>query len=88
MKLLRPPAPAECREVARLLQSYLDREIDAHQAARVAQHLEVCRRCGLSAQAYQEIKAALARRTRYVDPGALERLTEFSERLASGDVTT
>jgi anti-sigma factor RsiW len=86
MKLLgRRPAQAECREVARLLQSYLDQEIDADEAARVAEHLEVCRRCGLAAETYQQIKTALARRRLHVDPGALDRLTEFSERLAAGD---
>jgi anti-sigma factor RsiW len=88
MKLLRRrrAALADCHEVARLLQSYLDREIDAAAAARVAHHLEACRRCGLSAQTYAEIKAALARRTLHVDTAALDRLTEFSERLAAGDV--
>jgi len=87
MKLLRRrPAQAECRHVARLLQRYLDQEIDAGDAVRVARHLEVCRRCGLSSQAYQEIKAALGRRTLHVNPGALERLTEFSGRLAAGEV--
>jgi anti-sigma factor RsiW len=88
MKLLhRRSARGDCHEVARLLQGYLDRELDAADVARVAEHLEVCRRCGLAAETYEEIKAALARRTLHVDPGALDRLTEFSQRLAAGDVT-
>jgi anti-sigma factor ChrR (cupin superfamily) len=88
MKLLRRrrAEPADCHEVARLLQSYLDHKIDAAAAARVAHHLEACRRCGLSAETYAEIKAALARCTLHVDPAALDRLTAFSDHLAAGDV--
>jgi len=70
MKLLhRRSDRSRCREVARLLQSYLDHGIDAQAAALVAQHLEACRRCGLAAETYSEIKAALARGALRVDEG-------------------
>lgn len=86
MKLLRQGlAMIECRRVARLLQACLDQEIDAAQAERVARHLEACRRCGLDAETYEEIKAALARRRLDVDPAAVERLTEFGERLSADE---
>jgi anti-sigma factor RsiW len=69
-------------EVARVLQSYLDREIDDVTAQRVARHLEVCRRCGLAAATYEAIKQSLVRRAGPPDRGAVERLQAFSEQLA------
>jgi anti-sigma factor RsiW len=75
-------AQGERHEVARLIQRYLDAEMDDEQAARVARHLEVCRDCGLAADTYQTIKAALARRRLTIDNDAVKRLTEFIERLA------
>lgn len=80
----RDPDMASCKEAARVLQSYLDREVDEHTARRVARHLEMCRRCGLEAATYTEIKSALSRRARIVDASALERLQAFGEDLASG----
>jgi anti-sigma factor (TIGR02949 family) len=75
-----------CAEVGRLLQQYLDHELDDDRDARLAAHLEECRRCGLEAEAYERIKAALALRgpTAEDDP-ALRRLRSFAERLASGE---
>ena len=75
-------AEATCAEVARVLQSYLDGQVDEMTARRVARHLEACRRCGLEAQTYEAIKQALARRRTDVDSDALERLRTFGERLA------
>lgn len=72
---------ASCHEVARLLQSYLDGNVDEVTARRVARHLEVCRRCGLEAETYTRIKESLARRGG-VDPEAVERLRAFGARLA------
>lgn len=73
---------ATCAEVARVLQSYLDGQVDEMTARRVARHLEACRRCGLEAHTYEAIKQALARRRTDVDADALERLRSFAERLA------
>ncbi|MDA8056891.1 MAG: zf-HC2 domain-containing protein [Actinomycetota bacterium] len=70
----------------RVLQSYLDGALDEVAARRVAEHLEDCRRCGLEAEVYQEIKAALGEGDRTVDPRAVERLRRFGEQLARGDL--
>ena len=74
-------ATASCFEVARALQSFLDGETDELTAARISRHLEHCRRCGLEARTYLEIKAALARRMPVVDELAVERLRAFATRL-------
>lgn len=68
-----------CREVGRLLQSYLDREIDEVLAWRVARHLEDCRRCGMPAETYAEIKRALRRSPGPVPEDAVERLRAFGQ---------
>jgi anti-sigma factor RsiW len=72
---------ANCMQVARVLQSYLDREVDDLTARRVGRHLEHCRRCGLKAETYEAIKDAIARRSQ-VDTEALARLRAFGQRLA------
>ncbi len=76
-----PADVASCREVGRVLQSYLDGHVDDLTARRVARHLEMCRRCGMEAQTYTEIKAALARRGPEVDPEAVRRLRTFGAEL-------
>ncbi|MGH9182535.1 MAG: zf-HC2 domain-containing protein [Acidimicrobiales bacterium] len=75
-----------CREVGRMLQFYLDGEIDELAARRIAQHLDDCRRCGLEAVTYTEVKRALRRRGDLVDDGSVERLRTFAARLARGEV--
>lgn len=81
---LRPDARARCAEVARWLQPYLDGEVDARTLRLVGAHLDVCRRCGLEAEAYRALKRALARRS---DPPAepVARLRAFADRLAAGE---
>lgn len=44
-------------------------------------HLEDCRRCGMEAAAYTEIKASLARRGEALPDDAVARLRSFGERL-------
>lgn len=87
MTLLERLTMRRCRQVAKVLQTYLDGEADLHTAHLVHDHLEECRRCGLEAATYQAIKAAIpvaaASSTPVeVDPQALERLRQFAERLA------
>lgn len=65
-----------CMQVARVLQRYLDGETDEVTARRVAAHLEDCRRCGLEAAVYRELKQSLARRE-MPDEQALARLRDF-----------
>jgi len=75
-----------CLRTSRALQRYLDGEADDLTAARVAAHLEECRRCGLQAQTYRAIKQALrGSGNGNVDELALHRLRAFSGSLtASG----
>ncbi len=75
---------ATCREVARVLQSYLDGQVDDLTAQRVARHLEACRRCGLEARIYQEIKLSLSRRAPDIDTHSIARLRDFAARLTDG----
>ena len=72
---------ASCRQVIRVLQAYLDGQTDELTARRVANHLDACRRCGLEASTYREIKAALARQASPLDVAALERLRSFGSGL-------
>ncbi|GAC1602892.1 MAG: zf-HC2 domain-containing protein [Acidimicrobiales bacterium] len=72
---------ASCMQVMRVLQSYLDGQIDEITARRVASHLEACRQCGLEASTYLEIKASLARKGSPADEQTLDRLRAFSAAL-------
>ena len=73
---------SRCRRTVLVLQAYLDGEVDPPTATAVGEHLEVCRRCGLEADTYRAIKAALAAGGRTpVDQAAVARLHRFAERL-------
>lgn len=76
---------ARCRRVARVLQSYLDGEVDPPTAAAFEEHLEACRRCGLEVTTYTAIKVAIAavgvRSGPAVDPEALAQLQDFAHAL-------
>ncbi|CAN5215271.1 hypothetical protein BH20ACT3_BH20ACT3_13620 [soil metagenome] len=78
-----------CKQVGRLLQTYLDDELDRDAARKVEDHLEDCIRCGLEVQAYEALRASLQR----MPVGAIgdhagstddpvARLRAFGERLA------
>ncbi|MFN0090534.1 MAG: anti-sigma factor family protein [Acidimicrobiales bacterium] len=74
--------PMSCKTVGRLLQAYLDGELDATRGEALAAHLEECRRCGLEAATYEQIKGALAARGRLPDDdAAVRRLQEFAQNL-------
>lgn len=75
-----------CREVGKVLQSYLDGELDELRARRVARHLEMCRRCGMAAETYAEIKQTLRRSAGSPPQDAIDRLRAFGEQLAEGRV--
>ncbi len=77
--------PMECHEVGALLQHYLDDELDERRSARIAAHLEDCRRCGLELEAYEQIKSSLTSRRPEVPADSVERLREFGRRLAQGE---
>lgn len=74
-----------CLQVGRILQSFLDSELDEIATDKVAEHLEDCRRCGMAADLYLEIKASLGRDAPAVPEESLTRLDEFAQRLAAGD---
>jgi len=63
---------ARCVEAGRKLQSYLDGELDADARQRLSTHLELCRRCGLEADVYRQLKASLARVNQNHNPSGLE----------------
>ena len=75
-----------CAEVAALLHQFLDDESDEVTAGRVAAHLDDCARCGVEADVYRDIKAALARRRTPLPDVSVRRLRQFGERIAAGDV--
>lgn len=70
-----------CRQVAKVLQSFLDGEVDQITAERVEMHLEMCRRCGMESDVYREIKSSLARTGEPVPETTLRRLRRFGEQL-------
>jgi len=79
---VRPGERLSCPEVGRLLQRFLDGELDdGNSIAALADHLEECRRCGLEADTYRAIKAVLADHRPDLEPESVERLREFGERL-------
>lgn len=77
--------PLSCRQVGKILQSFLDAELDEVTTDKVAEHLEDCRRCGMAADVYLEIKASLGRDAPVVPEEALGRLESFARRLAAGE---
>lgn len=70
-----------CPEVGRVLQRYLDEELDEELSRRVHEHLEHCRRCGLEAAAYEELKVALGRKAAPLRPESAQRLRDFASSL-------
>lgn len=87
-RILRLRSRPPCREVAEVLQSFLDGELPAEQAARVEAHLAHCARCGIDAQVYRDVTAALARLRQPADADAIARLHAFAHGLQQGDEPT
>lgn len=73
-----------CKEIGQLLQSFLDGELDELASRQVARHLDDCRRCGMEAETYEEIKRALRRSAGRPPEDAVDRLRAFGQRLANG----
>lgn len=71
----------ECRRVKPLLQSYLDGHLSPEEAVRVSTHLDACRRCGLAAETFRQIKAGLARLAEEPDKATVQRLERFVDGL-------
>ena len=77
----RREAEIGCMAVARVLQAYLDGEVDESTARRVSAHLHLCRRCGMKAATYRAIKSSLARTGPGPDELTRRRLEEFARRI-------
>ena len=77
---------AECMRVNPLLQSYLDGQLNEDDARRVSRHLDACRRCGLAADTFRDIKAAVSRLGDEPDRAAVQRLRRFAHGLSADDV--
>ena len=77
----RSERPMNCMQVGRRLQRYFDGDVDDLTARRIMLHLEDCRRCGMEAATYTEIKASLARRGEALPDDAVARLRSFGKRL-------
>ncbi len=82
MSILKLPDMARCLRVSRALQRYLDGEADDLTVARLAEHLEECRRCGLQAKTYRAIKQAIHNGAHDIDELPLRRLRSFNRSLA------
>ena len=78
----RSSSRARCMEVRRVISGFIDGEVDDDFAAKIAEHLEDCRDCGLSADVYADIKRSLRSEPPTVDNEAIERLREFGSEIA------
>ncbi|MGH1491866.1 MAG: anti-sigma factor family protein [Acidimicrobiales bacterium] len=74
-----------CDEIMEVLQAYLDGEVSAEEAKKVASHLADCTECDRESQVYESIKSSLATRRREIDPEILAALRVFGEQLESAD---
>jgi anti-sigma factor RsiW len=61
----------ECRASQRLLDAYVDRELDAAESASVERHIDTCDRCAASQRQIARLGLA-ARQLRYTMPASLE----------------
>lgn len=75
----------ECMRVKPLLQAYLDGELGEDGARRVSRHLDACRRCGLAAATFRDIKGAVSRLGDEPDREAVQRLRRFAQGLTADD---
>ncbi len=81
--MFRRKGGTRCVEVGRRIQGFLDGGLDADAAAKVAQHLDACRRCGLSADDYRRLKSALNEAAAPLPAEPLQRLRAFAGELAA-----
>ncbi|MEX2549335.1 MAG: zf-HC2 domain-containing protein [Nitriliruptoraceae bacterium] len=81
MNLLRRLLMPDCERVRKVLQSYLDGELDERHARTVAAHLEHCDRCDIERDVYEQVKSSLQDLRQPPDPEALARLQSFAATL-------
>lgn len=79
--------PPDCREVAVVLQSYLDGELPPSKTHLVAEHLEHCERCGIERDVYMEVKRSLGQLGTPPDRNAVDRLRSYADELTADDAS-
>ena len=84
MNLIQRLLMPDCARVAKVLQAYLDGELDDRHAGMVAAHLEHCERCGIEAEVYEQVKDQLRDLHQQPDPDAIARLRTFADRVVAG----
>ena len=77
--LVARPGGISCRRVRALVQSFLDGELDGRDRDRLRAHLDRCPACGVEAETYRRLKAALVPE---VPAEAVERLEAYAASLA------
>ena len=85
LDMFRRKGGARCVQIGRQIQTYLDGGLDASAAAKVSDHLDACRRCGLTADDYRRLKLALAETTAPMPAEPLQRLRALAAELANAD---
>lgn len=85
MNLLQRLMMPDCNRVRKVLQSYLDGELDERHTEMVAAHLVHCERCGIEAEVYDQVKSSLHELRREPDVDALARLRRFAESVPASD---
>jgi hypothetical protein len=70
-----------CRDMEQLLQDFMDGELDVHETKYLLAHLEACRRCGLKATTYRDIKESLVRQRRALSSDTRAQLHTFLDEL-------
>ena len=87
LDMFRRRGGARCIAIGRQIQTYLDGGLDPETAAKASSHLHACRRCGLTADEYRRLKAALAETSTPMPAEPLQRLRALAADLASGDTS-
>ena len=75
-----------CRNAAKNLQQHLDGELHDERAEMLQRHLETCRECGLEADTYRELKAALSRQSSGLSSDTMASLRDFGNQLMAGNI--
>jgi len=71
-----------CSAVALRLQTYLDGELDEQRMSQIRKHLDACIDCGYEADTFREIKKDLSSLSPEPDAAVIERLKDFTARIA------
>ncbi len=81
MMMFRPGM--SCKKMMKVIQSYLDGEVDEKVARKVAKHLNACVDCDEESTVFKNIKKSLANKPEHISPEILSSLTEFTKNIAS-----